>query len=390
MGAERGGPCRRTRRELTDRIGAAGAVGVEREAGVVVAAGRLQRVEHPAVHLDAAVWGQLGIDGHACQLVAEAHGVAIGDEQPGVDQLVDVEAVEPGRGEERRLHPAAQQGHHVECRPRRRADPQGPGQHGVACRAGQVGRAGGQQFGQEEGVAAGQAVERPGIETGRSGEFAHAVQRQRVHVEPLRRLLPRQLADRLAPRAVAGDHVVAERQDDEAPQATNAAGDEAQEVQRRLVGPVHVLDEEHRQMWAVEEVEQRGELLGARGAGATGRGERATDLRGDVEHRTQRTGRELAVACPDEPLGVGELELQRVDERRLADAGLTGDEHQPTRPGPGRGRRIEQRLPRLLPLDEPHGVSLPLETAATPDIHTRPAHARCRSSGVPDGCAGGQ
>ena len=163
-----------------------------------------------------------------------------------------------------------------------------------------------------------------------------------------------QLADRLAPRVVAGDSIVAERQDDEAPQAADTAGDEAQEVQRGVVGPVHVLDEEHREVRSVEEVEQRGELLGTCGAAATRRGERATDLRGDVEQRPQRTGRELAVAGPDEPLGVRELGLQRVDERRLADARFTSDEHHPTRPGAGPARGVEQRPVRLLSLDEPH------------------------------------
>ena len=115
--------------------------------------------------------------------------------------------------------------------------------------------------------------------------------------------------------------VVAERDDRERGDAGDAATEQAQDVERALVGPVDVLQHEDRAGRGAQPVEQRGRERGRRGL-----------VEPDVEQRAERPRRVQRVArAPQDATTVGE----GADERGLADAGLAADQDQPA------GRAVE-------------------------------------------------
>ncbi len=368
VGAEGGGSLGRTWRPAAHPGDVAGGLGVERQAGVVVAAERLQRIEHLAMDVDPPVRGDRRVDGDAGQLVAEPDRIPVDDEQAGGDELVDVLTVEPGLDQQRRLGPLAEHGDDLQRRPGLRAELHGAGHDRVARRARQLGGAGAQQLGDEVGVAAGEAMQLGGIEPGTIGQLGHRRRRQRPQIEVLRRRLPSQLADHLA-QTVVGGRLVAVGRHDEARQRAHPPGEEAQQVERGVVGPVDVLDDQHGEL--AEHVEQCGEQLGPLRAGAPQHVQPTADVGGQIDQGAERTGRELPVARQQVHAGVGDERHQRFDQRRLADAGLAGDQHDAARPGPCRGDPVAQRGQLGGTLDQPHPASLP---ASVPQ---RLAHSGC-------------
>ena len=106
---------------------------------------------------------------------------------------------------------------------------------------------------------------------------------------------------------------------------------EAQEIERRLVGPLEVFERDDHRLRPGQLGEERLERRRLIGFGERV-AEPAGSLPGDVGQRPQRAGREQVVAPPEEHLRrrslVGE---ERLDQRRLAGAGLTRDEHETAR-----------------------------------------------------------
>ena len=78
----------------------------------------------------------------------------------------------------------------------------------------------------------------------------------------------------------------------------------------------------------------------------------------------ERPRGEQAVASPPGPAGLGQAVLQLLDQRRLADARLAGDEHQPAVPLPGLGCVLGQRCQLRLPFQQQHDVTPPEFTFA--------------------------
>ena len=83
------------------------------------------------------------------------------------------------------------------------------------------------------------------------------------------------------------------------------------------------------------------------------------DLAGDVVQRRERSGREQAVAGTPGPRRVGQPVLELLDERGLADAGLTGDQDEATRARAGLVGVLEQRPELRLPLEQGHVLDSP-------------------------------
>ncbi len=133
--------------------------------------------------------------------------------------------------------------------------------------------------------------------------------------------------------------VVAIRQDHERWEVVDPASEHAHDIERRLVRPVHVLEHEHRRA-RLKHVPDRGQNLVRTGAALDELCECASGPGGDVCERTERAGREERITRSFEDLvGRPDRLAERPDERRLADAGLPGDDHEPA----GTGPRLRQR-----------------------------------------------
>ena len=189
-----------------------------------------------------------------------------------------------------------------------------------------------QQLGHEERVAAGQRVDGVGVVTG--CELAHGLDRQRRDRDALDRRRRRQVAEQAAQRMVADRLVVAVGDEHERRRRAHPAADHAQHVERRLVGPVHVLEHEHGR--ETQLVEQRARDAPRVAPRVDVRGQRAADLVGDVGERSERSGRRQVLAGA-EPHGHVEPGGERADQRGLPHAGLAA--HQQQLPALALGRR---------------------------------------------------
>jgi hypothetical protein len=125
--------------------------------------------------------------------------------------------------------------------------------------------------------------------------------------------------------AVAGHHQRRHR--------LHPAGEQPQDVQGRLVGPVHVLENEHAR-------DPRAQLLGQRRHHRVGhratrhdRLQLAAGRLGDLQERPERARREERVAgAPEDPPRLAAPLAEPPQEGRLADPGLAADQqHLPTR-----------------------------------------------------------
>ena len=174
-------------------------------------------------------------------------------------------------------------------------------------------------------------------------------QRRELHAAHTRR--GDEIAHHRAQRGIGADRVAAGH-DHQQRQRVDAAGEEAHEVGGRLVGPVQVFHDEHAGRLA-QGVQHRGEdlVLGRRVAQACGDG--GPEPARDVAQRAERArGAQRVAHAPQHrhrhPLG------ERAEQRRLADARLTDEQHHCAatrrRPlGPGL-----QHVDRVFALQQPH------------------------------------
>ena len=137
--------------------------------------------------------------------------------------------------------------------------------------------------------------------------------------------------------------LVAIAQHDQHRHTRDPTGDQPEHIHRRLVGPVHVLDNEDGRLASLQLVDQRcRDLVGDRLTGEP-LGEPGPELTGEVVDRPQGPRREERIAGTSKHsrrTGVGSAEP--VDQCRLAAAGLRGDEHHATvAPGDRRQRSVE-------------------------------------------------
>ena len=126
---------------------------------------------------------------------------------------------------------------------RRRAERRDAGEHGVADRLRQLDAARGERLGDEERVA-GRAAVAAARRRRRAAPRARRRRRARERREPqpVGRVAARELAERDPQRVRAVELVVAVAGDDERGDGRDAPAEQAQDVERRLVGPVDVLE----------------------------------------------------------------------------------------------------------------------------------------------------
>ena len=365
MCADRLSPCRRGRREAQHRVRVAGGLGVVREPRGIGNTGRRgrERRERIAVQRRPAVRRQRLLDRHAGELVAEGDALGGPGQHARAEAFVEAGELLPRqRLEQPELGLWLGHGHRAEQRPRRRAEARRAGEDGIADGRWDLSIATLQHLREEERVARRPAVELVGVDPVWLGELRHRLGRQPrdlAAIDPPRRgQLPQ---DDPQPRAEV-EVVVAIRGDDQGGRRLDLPREQPQDVEGGLVGPVQVLEHQHGRCSARELAQQcRRHLVRSRAARGD-LGEVATCVFGHVEQRTQGARREQRVArAPQDPRRSPVLVGEPPGERRLARAGLAGDEHEPPLRGGAHGveRRFErgeltrslQQVARVLGLD---------------------------------------
>ncbi len=129
---------------------------------------------------------------------------------------------------------------------------------------------------------------------------------------------------------------------------------EPQQIDGGLVRPVDVLDDNDVQLWFEKPAQQCIEEFFAGGLSAAKLEQWATGLSRDVEQRSEGARSKETVARSPRPTRVRDVALELLHQRRFADAGLSGDEHQPALASPRLTRVLEKRRQRGLPFQQLH------------------------------------
>ena len=182
--------------------------------------------------------------------------------------------------------------------------------------------------GDEERVPARARIQVGGVDLVSDRQLTDGGGRERSEREPVDGRRRGEVAEQHAHRVVAVEAVVAIGADDER-RDVHPAAEQPQDVERRLVAPVQVLDHEHGRLLC-ELVAQHREHL-RRLDGRTEDVRERVALRGHVEQRPERAGRRERVTGAREHASV-RLEpcAEGTDERGLAGAGLAADEDDPS------------------------------------------------------------
>ena len=110
----------------------------------------------------------------------------------------------------------------------------------------------------KNGLPRGQRVDGVGVAPGAVGERADGLARERRELEPVHGLAG-QHAEQPVQRMPGDEHLVAQGHDEQRAERLDAARGVAEHVDSRVVGPVGVLDEQHRRPLAPELLHQRRE-----------------------------------------------------------------------------------------------------------------------------------
>jgi hypothetical protein len=137
------------------------------------------------------------------------------------------------------------------------------------------------------------------------------------------------------------DLVIPVGQQQDRRQPRHPADQVTEHIQGGLVGPVHVLHGQHRGVPRPAQLRtQRLQQPVAVPAVLQGPGQAGADAADEVTERAEGTAGGEVVAVPDqEPALGGQDPPGRLDQARLADPGLPGDEHHRARTGRGFPRR---------------------------------------------------
>ena len=187
----------------------------------------------------------------------------------------------------------------------------------------------------------------------RAGERGDGADGQRAQLgAPGRR--GRQAAEQALQPGARLDLVVAVAQHEDRGEPFDAAGGHREHVQRRLVGPVHVLDDEDG--GPVLQLGQHRVVHGVGAAAGEGLAQRGGVTRDVVEGAEGAGGDEVVARALEEAHRrlAGEGAGPGTQHRRLAEAGLAGEEHGASGAAAGVGEGGVQLGEDLVPLEHPH------------------------------------
>ncbi len=222
--------------------------------------------------------------------------------------------------------------------------------HGVRDRARQLlGRTRGEQLGDVERVASGDGVE---VVCTVARERRDGTRRKRLELQQLRRGGHGRMAGWGFP--------VAAREQEQDGQRPDSPGEQGDDVERRLVRPVHVLEHEHGRLRRQRELGQQQAVdLVRRRAGGQRLLQRRRQRAGQVVDRAERPrDREVVAGAEQHARVVIEIGDEAGDERGLADPGLAGHDDDATVAPRCRDPRLREHSQCPFPLQELHASTI--------------------------------
>ncbi len=321
------------RRVPADRRGVTGLAGVVGETSGIDAVGRLQRAEHPALELAAPRGADLALDRPPREVVAEDDGVAADLEDPRSCAGVDGRRARGHRvGQQAQPGCTGDDGGDLRDSARLRTERADAHGHGVADRGRDRAGRGREHLGDEERVAARHLMQIARGSPGAAGERVDGRLGERRRLDAPQDL-GRDRPERPADLRPLGERLRPARHHEAPTRAREASSQERHEVERRVVGPVHVLDDEDRPR-AGQLVEDRHQERLARPVGPERLRQRTAGVARHVAERAQRARRDERVARAPQHAARSDLLADRRDQRGLADPSLAADDHDaPLRPG---------------------------------------------------------
>ena len=202
--------------------------------------------------------------------------------------------------------------------------------------------AGRDRLGDEERVATGRPVELIGVEPARTRKRRHGCLRQRLEPESLHRFDRGQLAQHDAERLVASELRVAIADENERANRADAACEQPEDIQRRGVRPVRILDNEDGRLARRQLARECGYHLMRPRIRRHEVEELSTCFLCNGEKGRKRTWREERVAlAPKQPCAPAVALAEAAQQHGLASSGITADErHSPSEARTHSGERI--------------------------------------------------
>ena len=264
----------------------------------------------------------------------------------------------------------------IEQGPRRVRQPCGPCEHRIPDRRGDRLTIGCQHLGDEERVPARTRVKLLGIDVVRRRQLGHGCLGEWVDGDPSGG------ADDLAQHhaqpvrsvefivAIAGEHQRGSRRD--------PGADQRQDVDRGLVGPVQILQHQHRRRPAAKLAKEGRRDLVRTFRSRDGALELTSDRLGDVEQRSERTRRlQRRTRAPHHAARAADVVAEALEHRRLPGPGLAANEHQSAgRAGPDLAQQLCERGKLRLALQQ--RVTEPSGTPVDHDRGQSPTHGSGR------------
>ena len=313
-----------------------------------------EREQNSAVESQAPGRRQRVLDRHACQLVPERDPAARRDQDAGGEALVDRVEASPA---DREVSSASSDGGAIEAASTT-ADADALSlrdarEHDVAHRRrGSDGPTRREHLGHVERVPRRQAVELAASAPWSCRQLRDPLGRQRRERQRLTPSRGRELAEDDPQGIEAVELVVAVGREYERRRAAHPPAEHTHDVERRLVGPVDVLQDEHERPPTVTRAEERGSDR-VRTTSVDRLGDRARCLGGDLEDRPERRRREEGVAgAPEDRGGFAELVGEPPHQRGLADPGLPAHEDEAALPLPRLRECLMERRKGLASLHE--------------------------------------
>jgi hypothetical protein len=268
--------------------------------------------------------------GEPGKLMAEGHPAGLGREHSGAQAFVQAVGHGPRqRLQQPRLDPLGADGHRLEQLGRRRAQTSDAGEHRVTHSGRDPPAAGGEHLGDEERIAVGDAVElirrrRRAAARGSPLRLAEAAPPRVARSRPGSEL-PEEDPERVA----AVELVVAVAGQDQRGSGLDPASKQSQNVARRLVGPMDVLEHQDRRPLLELRHQRSRELMRRRAALDQLSELPARDL-GHVQQRSQGAGCEQRLTTtPQHPRRVPLRVAKPPQQNCLAHSRLASDQDEP-------------------------------------------------------------
>ena len=206
----------------------------------------------------------------------------------------------------------------------------------------------------EERVAAGDPVQPCGVDGALADQPLDRVDAERRQRQRAGARGSRGIAEQHAQRVADTDLVVADDADGERARLRDASQHEPKEVDGALVGPLQIVENEHRRRGAQIVVDGVENVVGRIAFGQHRLGGGCEPVR-DVVNRAERSRRRQRVArAPQHALVFHPAVDERLDERRLARAGLPRHEDQAAAPCPRVVGPGDDLAELMIPIGEHH------------------------------------